>query len=330
MRKPFFWAAMLLASLLLLTMPALAANQGDTVELKLSITSEDAYFVQVEYAIDENVFEFVGVKPDLGSMSRKGFAAVRVDKPINADVGIITLRVKDNAPDGEYTIKPTVKAAYRLDEGAASAQASFSTVQVGKEQPKEVVIDGGKYLLNPDRTASFLAPADEKATSITIPAKVSIKVNKKKVDYTVTSIAPNACKSMASLKKVTIGKNVKIIGTNAFCNCAKLAEVSFVGGGPSLKTIDDSAFQKCTSLTEFTITKNVTKIGKNALKDCKNLATINVKPKKLTKKNIGSGAFKNISSTASFVCESKKIAASYKPFFIKTGGAPKKGTWKSK
>ncbi len=70
-------------------------------------------------------------------------------------------------------------------------------------------------------TVSYVKPVNEKTTSITIPA--TIKVNG--IKYKVTAISKTACMNLTKLKKVTIGKNVKKIGTKAFFGCKKLKTI---------------------------------------------------------------------------------------------------------
>ena len=81
-------------------------------------------------------------------------------------------------------------------------------------------------------------PVKKNYKTITIPATVSYKGQKCKV----TAIANNAFKGN-SLTKVTIGKNVKMIGKNSFYNCNMLKKVVFcknhltsVGKGAFLET----------------------------------------------------------------------------------------------
>ena len=73
-----------------------------------------------------------------------------------------------------------------------------------------------------NRTVAVTGMKNKKKTVATIPA--TIKIND--VTYKVTAIAVNAFKANKSLKKVTIGKNVKTIGKNAFLNCSNLKTIN--------------------------------------------------------------------------------------------------------
>ena len=59
--------------------------------------------------------------------------------------------------------------------------------------------------------------------------------------YKVTEIKDNAFKKFAKLKTVTLGKNIKTIGKNAFNGCKKLKTITFKGN--SVKKIGKSAFK---------------------------------------------------------------------------------------
>ena len=189
-------------------------------------------------------------------------------------------------------------------------------------QPEEITQSGTVVTANPGtQTAVVSGVADPGAATVTIPATVTAS------DGTVckvTEIAENAFKSMKKLKKVTIGKNIAVIGSNAFNGCVKLKTVS---GGAGIVTIGEGAFQKCKALTEFTIGKKVKKIGKNAFNGCSKLKTITVKSTKLTKKTLGKGCFKDISKKAVFKVP-KKQKKLYSKIFVQVGKAPEKAKFK--
>jgi hypothetical protein len=71
-------------------------------------------------------------------------------------------------------------------------------------------------------TVAYTASTDAEATSITIPATITVK----SVKYKVTSIADSAFKDNKNITGVTIGSNVTTIGAKAFAHCKKLASVT--------------------------------------------------------------------------------------------------------
>ena len=189
---------------------------------------------------------------------------------------------------------------------------------------------------------AYVAPTKE-TKNVTIPETVTLKDN---IVAKVTSIEAGAFKKNTKIQTITISKNVKTIGNeafrgcknlkkvkgvknvtkigkNAFANCNKLSSVTL---GSNVTTIGEKAFYKCTVLKKITISKNVTSIGKSAFEGCKNLKTVNIKTTKLTKKNVKKNAFKGTSSKAKFdVPNSKKKTYAS---ILKARGASKKATIK--
>lgn len=80
--------------------------------------------------------------------------------------------------------------------------------------------------------------------------------------YKVTSIASGAFYKDSSLKEVTIGKNIKVIGDYAFQGCMNL-ETVFIGS--DVTVIGNKAFYQCNALKKVTIiSKKIKRVGKNA------------------------------------------------------------------
>ncbi len=92
------------------------------------------------------------------------------------------------------------------------------------------------------------------SVKVNIPDKVSIAGK----EYKVTAIAQNGFKNNRGLSEVTIGKNVKSIGKNAFSGCKKLKKIRI----------------KTTKLTKKSV-------GKNAFKGIHKKAKVKVQGKKL-------------------------------------------------
>ena len=92
--------------------------------------------------------------------------------------------------------------------------------------------DTGNYTINADLTATYEGPAQKvsKVKTATIPDEILVGDKPVKV----TAIADKAFKGNKKLTTVTIGKNIKTIGKNAFASCAKLKTVK---GGAAVVTI---------------------------------------------------------------------------------------------
>ena len=160
------------------------------------------------------------------------------------------------------------------------------------------------------KTVSF-SGISSSVKSVVIPATVTING----IKYRVTSVTAKALYKNKKITKISVGKNVKSIGKNAFANCTKLTSVTI---GNSVTTIGDKAFFKCTALTKITIPAKVTKIGKSAFQGCKKLKTITIKSTKLSAKKVGAKAFTGTSASAT-VKVPKKSLKSYKTWLVKKG-----------
>ena len=186
-----------------------------------------------------------------------------------------------------------------IDKKSTSENNKKQTITTSTKKIKvSIPKKGSKHLLSSGtykvtassskkKEVTFIKPKNKKVTNVKIPKTVKIKG----YTYKVTTINKNAFKGCKKLKKVVIGKNVKIIGSKAFYGCKKHTKVTI---GANVTTIGASAFEKCTSLKSIAIPKKVKKIGKKAFYGCKKLKTINIKTTKLKAKTVGAKAFGNI------------------------------------
>ena len=163
----------------------------------------------------------------------------------------------------------------------------------------------------PDRTVQYVKSKKKNATTIAIPATVTVDG----ISYQVASIGDNAFINNKKVKKITIGKNIVTIGKNAFNGCQKLKTVTM---GTNVKTIGDKAFYKCSALTKITIPSKVTKIGKQAFYNCKKLKSITIKTTKLKSSKIGSKAFAGTPEKVNVKVPKSKMT-SYKKMLMKKG-----------
>ncbi len=173
--------------------------------------------------------------------------------------------------------------------------------------------NGGNYKVTSISAASkevtFTSGA-KTAKTVSVPATIKIGSDV----YKVTGIASGAFKGNKALQTVTIGSNVKTIGTGAFSGCTKLKKVTFKG--TALKKIEASAFAGCKKLTAITIPKNVTSIGKKAFYGCTSLKKVVFKTAKKTA--IGKSAFAKTNRKAVFSVP-KKYLTVYKKALKKAG-----------
>ncbi len=130
---------------------------------------------------------------------------------------------ESDTKDSDHAADPTSK-----ESSSGSSKAKSKTYTVG----------AFSYTLD-NNAATVAAPKRKTTKTVTIPA--TIKVNGKSVP--VTAIAANAFKGMKNLTAVTIGKNVKTIGKNAFNGCKKLKKITIKTTKLIGKTIGANVFK---------------------------------------------------------------------------------------
>lgn len=157
---------------------------------------------------------------------------------------------------------PEVTTAPEPDGATEPSEPDDSSVTL---PDKGKVVNSGalKYIVvkpsDTNGTVSVYGAKNKNAKSVVIPKKINING----YSYKVTGINKNAFNNMKKLSKVTIGANVKVIGTGAFKNCKKLQFII--------------------------IPSKVTNIGGKAFAGCSKLKYIVVKSGKI--KSVGAGAF---------------------------------------
>lgn len=110
------------------------------------------------------------------------------------------------------------------------------------------------------KTVSVVSTVGKKVKKVSIPKKVIYK----QVSYKVVSIGNNAFKNRKRLIKVTIGKNITMIGKKAFYNCKKLRLI--VIKTTKLKKIKKQAFRKINKNAIVKVPKKKKKMYKKLLK----------------------------------------------------------------
>lgn len=129
----------------------------------------------------------------------------------------------------------------------ASIYQTNSTVQAAK---RAVKVGKGMYTLNEKKgTARFDRVSKKSVTSLSIPA--TVKIGKKA--YKVTSIKTNALKNNKKIRALTIGKNVKAIGKNAFYGCKILKKITIKTTKLTMKSVGKNAFKGLNSKVSITV-----------------------------------------------------------------------------
>ena len=117
-------------------------------------------------------------------------------------------------------------------------------------------------------------------TTVTIPNSVTnIEENAFRDCNSLTSLTINSPEigswfsKMTSIKELTIGDDVKEIGSSAFTGCSGLTSIVI---GDNVTSIGSSAFSKCSGLTSLVISDKVISIGSNAFSQCSSLISITI------------------------------------------------------
>lgn len=195
------------------------------------------------------------------------------------------------------------------DENKESAGAPIGATL---NEPKKEAI----YVVTGSGTVGYAGSFAASMKTLTVPATVKLEGK----TYKITSITANAFKNNKTLKKLTIGSNVKTIGNGAFSGCKALTTVT---GGKNLVTIKQNAFINCPKLKSVSITsKKLKTIEKKAFYKCKKLSKVTLNTSKLSKKTISTQAFKGIKTTCTFKVPKAKIKT-YKKLFVSKGASKK-------
>lgn len=110
-------------------------------------------------------------------------------------------------------------------------------------------------------TVTYLKPVNKKKTTVTIPATITVNG----IKYKVTGIAKDAFKNNKYIKKITIGKEIKTIGANAFYKCTKLKNIVIKSKNLKLKNVGKKAFKGINSKALIKVPKSKYKAYKNIL-----------------------------------------------------------------
>jgi hypothetical protein len=148
--------------------------------------------------------------------------------------------------------KATITAS--VQNYGLNAKTAACTVEVVPAKNAEVPVGTNEYKVittgTTGGTVIATAPTKKSLSSIVVPSSVTISG----APYEVTAIAANAYKGMTKLTKLTVGKNIKTIGTKACYKDKKLKAVTFTG--KKLTKIGKNAFKGCNSKIVFQIPKS--------------------------------------------------------------------------
>jgi len=149
---------------------------------------------------------------------------------------------------GKVSVKPTYTAK-GLMLYTCTVCGEEKTESIPKLEPEN--IDGILYEFSKS-TAIAVDVDSSKITSLVIPD--TVVSNGKK--YKVTEIAANAFRDLRKMTSLTIGKNVKKIGANAFYKCKKLKKITVLTTKLNASAVGANAFRDIYKKPVFKCPKN--------------------------------------------------------------------------
>ena len=165
------------------------------------------------------------------------------------------------------------------------------------QEVKYEVIDGLRYLIDPDVKTAVLVPKRDGQYSddIVVPKKVKSSDG---VEYSVTSLGTGCFKGCSDLTSVTIPSSVTSLGESCFSGCSDLTSITIPS---SVTSLGDDCFAGCRGLTSVTIPSSVTSLSDECFKSCSGLTSIAI-PSSVT--SLGYRCFENCSGLTSITIPS--------------------------
>ena len=163
-----------------------------------------------------------------------------------------------------------------------SAQSSFksfvvmvvmmimTTSSAMAQEAKFEVIDGLRYLIDPDVKIAALVPKTDGQYSgdIVVPEKVKSSDG---AEYSVTSLGAECFNGCSDLTSVTLPSSVTSLGESCFSGCDGLTSVTIPS---SVTSLGKYCFYGCSVLTSITIPSSVTSLGDGCFSHCGGLTSI--------------------------------------------------------
>ena len=159
------------------------------------------------------------------------------------------------------------------------------------------VIDGIRYMLDPDTKTATLLPKMEGKYSgdIIIPEKIK---GNDGVEYIVASLGASCFEYCSGLTSITIPSSVTSLGASCFEYCSGLTSITIPS---SVTSLGGSCFMGCSGLTSITIPSSVTSLGGSCFMGCRGLTSITI-PSSVT--SLGEDCFGRCSGLTSITIPS--------------------------
>lgn len=109
----------------------------------------------------------------------------------------------------------------------------------------------------------------------------------------------------SSLKNITLGANIEIIGSSAFLGCLSFNKINF---NNKIAIIGDYAFSGCTEFKTFTVPQSVISVGNGVFTRCDGLTELKFTSEKTT---IGSDICNSCTALKKIICPKKSPVVDY-------------------
>lgn len=231
---------------------------GETGALKMTVSATGNYGPVAGLQVLGNV-RWTSSNPSAASVDANGIVTARgcgnVDITATAENGVSAKRsfsLEHNWDDGVITKEPSVSAsgtktftcksckAVRTEKVAAIRLKKGRTYPVGAYKYK--VTNASQ---NGKGTVTLIGTTMKKSALTSLKVAGTVKIGG--VKFKVTAIENRAFRGCKKLTSVTIGKNVKTIGTEAFKNCKRLNTITIKSrsltriGKDAIRNIDKKA-----------------------------------------------------------------------------------------
>ncbi len=180
---------------------------------------------------------------------------------------------------------------------------------------KIYVVDGFKYLADPDTKEATLIYNGKYTGDVVIPASFTADG----IEFKVTALGDNCFDCCCSIKSINIPEGVRALGKKCFYHCCGMKTIEIPSTVTSLgeecfqacwviseiivpygvKELSTECFGNCDKLTNLIIPSSVTSIGNMCFYNCKSLSNITL-PASI--KNMGYSCFWNCTSLSNITC----------------------------
>lgn len=253
----------------------------NSYDIKITATGSGSMEYYVEYMsegkIETKAFKNIVLEAGktFQSIIKSGFKADEVKLYVLDSWGKQINEVATDGSETSMSVTPTSTAPANTYSGTTSNYTSSSSGGSSggssSSRAKSYTTGKGTYKASYSKTGNKTVKYDTyrgsfKSKKATVPS--TVKIGKKK--YKVTSIAENAFTGYDKLEMVSIGKNIKKIGGNAFGGCSKLKTLQIKSKKLRMKAVK-KAFEDSAIKTVY--------VQKDKVKNYKHI---------FTKKNTGS------------------------------------------